>query len=84
MEMTGILQRARSELPPSAKWTCILALPAAVAPYLAVERTLATVLAESLPKSIRGSGFGIVYAIAIAIFGGDDTASRHVVDSRYR
>lgn len=27
-------------------------------------------LAESLPKSIRGSGFGIVYALAIAIFGG--------------
>jgi MFS family permease len=27
-------------------------------------------LAESLPKSIRGSGFGIVYAIAITIFGG--------------
>jgi MHS family citrate/tricarballylate:H+ symporter-like MFS transporter len=27
-------------------------------------------LAESLPKSIRGSGFGIVYAVAIATFGG--------------
>jgi MFS family permease len=29
-----------------------------------------TALAESLPKSIRGSGFGIVYAVAITIFGG--------------
>jgi MFS transporter, MHS family, citrate/tricarballylate:H+ symporter len=27
-------------------------------------------LAESLPKSIRGSGFGITYAVALAIFGG--------------
>jgi MFS family permease len=27
-------------------------------------------LAESLPKAIRGSGFGIVYAAAISIFGG--------------
>ena len=27
-------------------------------------------LAESLPKSIRGSGFGAVYSIAIAVFGG--------------
>jgi MFS transporter, MHS family, citrate/tricarballylate:H+ symporter len=27
-------------------------------------------LAESLPKSIRGSGFGITYASALAIFGG--------------
>jgi MFS family permease len=27
-------------------------------------------LAESLPKSIRGSGFGIVYAVAITLFGG--------------
>jgi hypothetical protein len=30
MKMTGIFQRARSELSPSAKWTCILALPAVV------------------------------------------------------
>ena len=27
-------------------------------------------LAESLPQSIRGSGFGIVYSLAIALFGG--------------
>ena len=27
-------------------------------------------LAESLPKSIRGSGFGIVYSVSIATFGG--------------
>jgi MFS transporter, MHS family, citrate/tricarballylate:H+ symporter len=27
-------------------------------------------LAESLPKSIRGSGFGVTYSIAIAVFGG--------------
>ena len=27
-------------------------------------------LAESLPKTIRGSGFGTVYSIAIAVFGG--------------
>jgi MFS transporter, MHS family, citrate/tricarballylate:H+ symporter len=27
-------------------------------------------LAESLPKSIRGSGFGVVYSISIATFGG--------------
>jgi MFS family permease len=27
-------------------------------------------LAESLPKSIRGSGFGIVYSVSIAAFGG--------------
>jgi MFS family permease len=27
-------------------------------------------LAESLPKSIRGSGFGMIYSIAIAAFGG--------------
>lgn len=27
-------------------------------------------LAESLPKSIRGSGFGTVYSVAIAVFGG--------------
>jgi MHS family citrate/tricarballylate:H+ symporter-like MFS transporter len=27
-------------------------------------------LAESLPQSIRGSGFGITYSLAIAIFGG--------------
>lgn len=27
-------------------------------------------LAESLPKSIRGSGFGLVYSAAIAVFGG--------------
>jgi MFS family permease len=27
-------------------------------------------LAESLPAAIRGRGFGIVYAIAIAVFGG--------------
>ena len=27
-------------------------------------------LSESLPKSIRGSGFGTVYSLAIAIFGG--------------
>jgi len=27
-------------------------------------------LAESLPKSIRGSGFGITYSVAIAAFGG--------------
>lgn len=27
-------------------------------------------LAESLPKTIRGSGFGIVYSVAIAAFGG--------------
>ncbi len=27
-------------------------------------------LAESLPKSIRGSGFGITYAVALAVFGG--------------
>jgi MFS transporter, MHS family, citrate/tricarballylate:H+ symporter len=27
-------------------------------------------LAESLPKSIRGSGFGVVYSVAIATFGG--------------
>ena len=27
-------------------------------------------LAESLPKSIRGSGFGAVYSISIAVFGG--------------
>jgi MHS family citrate/tricarballylate:H+ symporter-like MFS transporter len=27
-------------------------------------------LAESLPKSIRGSGFGMTYSLAIAIFGG--------------
>jgi hypothetical protein len=29
-----------------------------------------TALAESLPKSIRGSGFGIAYSVAIAVFGG--------------
>jgi len=27
-------------------------------------------LAESLPQSIRGSGFGIIYAVAITVFGG--------------
>jgi len=27
-------------------------------------------LAESLPKSIRGSGFGVVYSVSIAAFGG--------------
>jgi MHS family citrate/tricarballylate:H+ symporter-like MFS transporter len=27
-------------------------------------------LAESLPRSIRGSGFGMVYSVAIAVFGG--------------
>jgi MHS family citrate/tricarballylate:H+ symporter-like MFS transporter len=27
-------------------------------------------LAESLPKSIRGSGFGLTYSLAIAVFGG--------------
>ena len=27
-------------------------------------------LAESLPQSIRGSGFGITYSVAIAAFGG--------------
>jgi hypothetical protein len=27
-------------------------------------------LAESLPKSIRGSGFGIIYSVSIAAFGG--------------
>jgi MFS family permease len=42
---------------------------------LAVPSTIATgafypALAESLPASIRGSGFACVYAIAIAIFGG--------------
>jgi MFS family permease len=42
---------------------------------LAVPSTIATgafypAMAESLPASIRGSGFACVYAIAIAIFGG--------------
>ena len=32
--------------------------------------TLYAGLAESLPKSIRGSGFGLVYAVAISVFGG--------------
>jgi len=27
-------------------------------------------LAESLPQSIRGSGFGIIYSVSIAVFGG--------------
>jgi hypothetical protein len=27
-------------------------------------------LAESLPKTIRGSGFGTIYSVAIAAFGG--------------
>jgi MFS family permease len=27
-------------------------------------------LSESLPKTIRGSGFGVVYSVAIALFGG--------------
>jgi MFS transporter, MHS family, citrate/tricarballylate:H+ symporter len=27
-------------------------------------------LAESLPRAIRGSGFGIVYSVAVAAFGG--------------
>jgi MFS transporter, MHS family, citrate/tricarballylate:H+ symporter len=27
-------------------------------------------LAESLPKAIRGSGFGVVYSVAVAVFGG--------------
>ena len=42
-------------------------------------------LAESLPKSIRGSGFGITYAVALAIFGGTTqlvvTWLIHVTDS---
>ena len=32
--------------------------------------TLYASLAESLPKSIRGSGFGLIYAVAISAFGG--------------
>jgi len=36
----------------------------------AIQGSFYASLAESLPKSIRGSGFGATYAIAIAIFGG--------------
>ena len=33
-------------------------------------------LAESLPKSIRGSGFGVVYSVSIAVFGGKNSREK--------
>ena len=35
-----------------------------------IQGSIYTALAESLPKTIRGSGFGTVYSVAIAAFGG--------------
>ena len=53
--MTSILQRARSELPQSVKWTCILALPAVVL----------VVLISAMMGGIHGYG-GLPLTIAVA------------------
>jgi hypothetical protein len=53
--MTSILRRARSELPLSAKWTCILAIPALIA----------VVLISAMLGGIEGSG-GLPLTIAVA------------------
>ena len=55
MEVISILQRARSELPPSVKWTCILTLPA----------VLLVVLLSAMLGGIEGSG-GLPLTNAVA------------------